>query len=207
MKPDLSLIPEPDRSTEARKPLTGKQRAELALAGAAAFVDYDGEAGTFIWRERGREAFSSLCAWRSWNAKFAGKPAFTSTNAEGYAVGRIWGVRVKAHRLAWFLTHGRWPEFIDHIDGDRANNRVANLREVTRAENTRNAFMRKDNTSGHAGVHLHKASGKWRAHIHSHGRYVHLGLFDRFEDAVAARQSALPEHGFSDRHGEARNAA
>lgn len=181
---------------EPRRPLARREVMRL--------VEYCPETGVFTWKPRAREDCPSFCAWRSWNAKHAGKPAFTMRNAQGYLVGRIMGHRLKAHTVAWLIVTGKNPPLLDHIDGDRSNNRFANLREATRAENSRNAFMRKDNTSGYAGVHLHRKTGKWRAHIHANGQLIHLGLFEKIEAAAAARQSALIAYGFSERHGERR---
>lgn len=90
-----------------------------------------------------------------------------------------------AHRLAWFYVHGVWPmNFIDHIDRDRQNNRIENLRDVTRAENRHNTGLQKNNTSGYAGVGRH--GNKWRADLRIFGKRLHLGLFKTPEQASGA---------------------
>jgi hypothetical protein len=105
----------------------------------------------------------------------------------------IWiGKAHKAHRLAWFYVHGRWPiACIDHIDGNRANNRIANLREATHADNAQNIRRAYSNniSSGLLGVYWH-AAGKWQAKITVNGRAKSLGLYDTRECAQVAYISA-----------------
>ena len=101
----------------------------------------------------------------------------------------IWidGVSYLAHRLAWLYVHGCWPEDqIDHINCNRSDNRIENLRESTQAQNTRNARIAKNNTSGYKGVSRHPNTTKWRARITYLRVEYHLGLFDTAEEAYAA---------------------
>lgn len=99
----------------------------------------------------------------------------------------------KAHRLAWLHVHGQWPAAqLDHKNGDRSDNRIANLRECSKAENSRNVKPR--SASGVVGVHPHGA--RWRSQIRVAGRNKHLGLFDSINAAAAARRAAeLSHHG------------
>lgn len=91
-------------------------------------------------------------------------------------------------RLHTFLTD--WP-FVDHINGNGLDNRRTNLRPATRAQNSANAHMGRNNTSGYKGVSLHKASGLWRAYIGGGGRTrVELGLFTTPEEAALAYDEA-----------------
>lgn len=99
----------------------------------------------------------------------------------------------RAHRLAWLFMTGAFPEKgmdIDHIDGDRANNRWSNLRLASRSQNNMNTRHVRSHTSDHRGVSWRKGRGKWHARIHVNKKVVILGDFDRIEDAVAARQQA-----------------
>lgn len=106
----------------------------------------------------------------------------------GYRQIRCFGAARYSHRIAFALAHGRWPKAtIDHINGNRKDNRLANLREASRSENQCNRGRQKNNTSGVAGVHYHRASGKWQAYIAKAGRQKHLGLFPTREEAAAAR--------------------
>lgn len=95
-----------------------------------------------------------------------------------------------AHRLAWLYVHGNWPkEQIDHINRDRADNRIANLREVTIKQNQRNLSKASNNTSGHPGVHWRSDRAKWWALIESEGQKHYLGCYNTIEEAIAARKA------------------
>jgi hypothetical protein len=127
--------------------------------------------------------------------------AFTSKDTHGYHRGTINGKALSAHRAIWALVHGEWPpEQIDHINGQRDDNRLINLRCVTHSENHKNRARASNNTSGRTGVRLQKQTGNWEARIKIHGHYLHLGTFKRFEDAVVAREAAEIEHGFHPNH-------
>jgi len=94
-----------------------------------------------------------------------------------------------AHRLAWALHNGEWPsKQIDHIDGDRANNRISNLREATQSQQIMNSKLRSDNTSGIKGVQQRKYG--WTAYIAVDGKSTYLGHFDTKAKAIAARAEA-----------------
>jgi hypothetical protein len=94
---------------------------------------------------------------------------------------------------------------VDHIDHNRANNRLENLRVVTHQRNAQNISMPADNISGVIGVGWSKASSKHIAYITIGGRRFHLGVFAEFEDAVAARKQAEIKHGFCENHGNGRH--
>lgn len=126
-----------------------------------------------------------------------------SVNGQGYLVVRIAGKKYYAHRLAFLYVTGEWPpETVDHIDGDPSNNSWGNLRLVSHAENHKNQKRHSNNTSGVAGVHWHKASGKWQAYIRVNGKQKHLGSFDDKAAAVLVRLAAEIEHGYHPNHGK-----
>lgn len=107
-----------------------------------------------------------------------------------------------AHRVAWAITHGRWPNGeIDHINHERSDNRLVNLREVTASSNQKNASMRRDNTSGITGVYRQTLSNNWRVLIRSKGKQYYLGTFADWFDAVCARKAAEYRLGFHPNHG------
>lgn len=143
-------------------------------------LEYDPETGKLSWRvKRGR------CA--------AGSEAGT-IGSYGYREIAVDGKKLKAHRIAWYLTYGQWPDDeIDHIDRNRANNALKNLRLASLQQNRWNTGQRKDSRSPFKGVVYEKRTGKWIAHIKVNGRYKHLGTFLTAEDAAAAYQTAASE--------------
>ena len=109
---------------------------------------------------------------------------------------------IQAHRIVWLIAYGSLPGGeIDHINGVRDDNRLSNLRDVSRKDNQMNLRVAKSNKSGVTGVVTHKGTGKWQASIQVSGKCIYLGLFDDFSDAVLARTSAQKEHGFHENHG------
>ena len=122
--------------------------------------------------------------------------------SDGYLQGKINNNGYLGHRVAWLLYYGEWPEsFIDHEDGDKSSLDPSNLQLVSQAMNCRNAKMHRNNSSGHTGVI--RRGNKWRAYIIGYnGVLVHLGTFANEEKAIAARQKAEVEYGFTERHGK-----
>ena len=105
----------------------------------------------------------------------------------GYRVIRVFGRRYYAHRLAWLYVYGKWPDNqIDHINGNKDDNRITNLRNASSCQNNQNSRINKSNSSGFKGVSWNKKSKKWRAYCGAFGRQVHIGLFDDINDAAAA---------------------
>ena len=125
---------------------------------ARLLLRYEPETGQLFWKARPR-AFGPAGAAK------AGAAAFDCPTVYGYLQGGICGGVVVAHRVIWAIVHGLWPNQIDHINGDRADNRLANLREVDDAENRKNTALRADNKSGHHGVRWSEKLGRWRAEI------------------------------------------
>ena len=163
-------------------------------------LDYSPESGKFTWKTRPDEHFISPDRARSWNTKFAGKVA-GSTDGRGYREIKINDRHLKAHRIAWILMNGVAPDQIDHINGNRSDNRISNLRNVTKAENDRNRATSSANTSGVMGVSWRKSASKWQAQIKIDRRTIHLGYFDDFHIAVATRKRAERDYGFHRNHG------
>jgi len=110
------------------------------------------------------------------------KPA-GGINKQGYFCIQLGKKMYLNHRLIFLMHYGYLPEFIDHIDGNRLNNNIENLRASTRAENNRNAKLRKDNTSGVKGVNWHSQANKWQVMLMVNKKHKNYGLFDSLDDA------------------------
>jgi len=121
-------------------------------------------------------------------------------NLYGYRQICINGRLCLTARVIWFFVKGEWPANIDHINHDRSDNRLINLRSVTKAENNRNMSKRSDNTSGVTGVYWNKQRNKWVAHIQVGGKNNHLGYFTNLADAATARAAAKVEYGYHPNH-------
>ncbi len=169
-------------------------------------LDYNPATGKFTWLTRPVEQFASAQAANSCNSRTAGKEAFTAfAETHGY-VGRIGGQQYVAHRIAFYMGTGQRPEGeIDHINGDRRDNRLANLRSVSHAINARNRARNRNSKHPAHGVY-HRGS-RWVAQIKVDGRPLTIGSFLTCEEAMAARVGAErvldfhPNHGRKPRNG------
>lgn len=158
---------------------------------------YEAETGKLFWLPRD----TGTRGGRYFNTRYAGKEALTGPT-KGYLAGSIRDKPAKAHRVAWAIHFGEWPNgMIDHINQDRADNRITNLRVVGHIENGRNAKRHRTNTSGVTGVGWVKNKCRWRAMIKVGGHNHYIGMFLNFEDAVEARRAAEAEYGFHENHG------
>lgn len=173
-------------------------RADITPELCRQLLRYEPETGKLFWKPRPLSAFPCERTGKTWNTRFADKQAFTATS-RGYHIGTIEYIMVKAHRVAWAIYYGEWPEVIDHINGDPADNRIANLRSISQGENLTNLARRSDNKSGVTGVY--QFGDRWAAEVKRGGKKTWLGYFDTFEDACAARQQAQADHGFHENHG------
>ena len=169
-------------------------RADITPELCRQLLRYEPETGKFYWLPRPNNP--------QWTGRHAGKEALTFVDGHGYRMGRLLNVSVAAHRIAWAISHGAVPAGdIDHINGDRTDNRIANLRAVDRLTNTRNAGVKTNNTSGHIGVTWAATRRKWAAQIGIRGKVIPLGRFERYDDAVLARENAERRYGFHENHG------
>lgn len=124
----------------------------------------------------------NLLRKKSVGGSLAGSVAGTKTD-NGYINVSVKGRLYRAHRLVWLICKGNWPHGdIDHIDGNRSNNKIENLRQTTRSENMQNQrFPRGNNKNGLLGISSNK--GRWMARINVNGKQIYLGTFDSPEIA------------------------
>ncbi len=148
---------------------------ELTVERLKELVNYDPDTGLFQWaiaRRKCRKGAVAGCVMK-----------------HGYVGIRIDNFLYTSHRLAWFYAYGVWPaDQIDHINNDRADNRLVNLREATNIANSHNRKKSTRNTSGFTGVR--RENSKWQASIKINYKTVRIGLFNTPEEASAAYQEA-----------------
>lgn len=166
-------------------------------------LDYDRETGFLFWKARPESLFSRERLCRSWNARWAGKRALSATDSLGYFRGPIFGRNFRAHRVAWAIETGEWPAQIDHINGDRSDNRFCNLRASSPAENAKNKRLNSNNSSGVLGVSWSVRDRRWVAQVMAGGKRINLGGFPSIKEAAAARAAASVKFGFHENHGRA----
>lgn len=130
---------------------------------------YDEQTGKLFWRRRV-------------NARAGPAAEAGYLKPDGYRVIKIAGKGYYAHRLVWHLTHGVWPKEIDHINGNRDDNRIENLREAT-GKNNQNRNKACNNTSGITGVMFNRKRSKWYSACYSGGKLNFLGYFSSPEAA------------------------
>ncbi len=166
-------IPRNTSRTKVSNPITQEELKKV--------ISYDKMLGTFKWAEdRGNNAVLGCSAGM--------------ITAAGYLYIKIGGKQYMAHRLAWLYEYGTWPEFmIDHINRDKLDNRINNLRDVPRSLNALNSEIRSDNTSGYKGIT--KSGKSWSARISIDGVNTILGYFNTIEEALLARVSKEKELG------------
>ncbi|EKN5985633.1 HNH endonuclease [Yersinia enterocolitica] len=125
------------------------------------------------------------------------------SNGKGYLQVTLSRKPYRVHRIIWEMHNGPIPEGmqIDHIDHNRVNNRLNNLRVVTNKQNNQNRTRPSNNTSGTIGVYWNKFSRKWHSIIVVDGKEKSIGYFDDINNAVAARKQAERDRGFHPNHG------
>ena len=142
-------------------------------------LDYEPDTGIFCWRIQPSRSVKA--------GAVAG-----SVNGDGYRYITVNRKAFAAHRLAWLYTHGVWPDHqIDHINGYKTDNRIANLRDVSGTVNMQNQTRSpKNSTSGYRGVRWDKRDKRWRATIKVNRKCHHIGYFKTAEEAHAAYLAA-----------------
>lgn len=158
---------------------------ELTQKELKRLLNYDPETGFFWWKVRPS------------NNIYVGDRAGHVQETKGYRNIHIKGKLYKAHRLAWLYCYGAFPEGnLDHINRDRDDNRISNLRVAPGSLNNYNSGISRNNTSGVKGVSYNKGAGKWEAGAGSRPR-IYLGIFSSKEDAIKARKAWEIKNGLS----------
>lgn len=174
---------------------------ELPIEYIKEALEYFPDTGELKWKARPKSHFRTESGWKSANARYTGKKT-GSPNTYGYLQVGIDGRLYLAHRLAWAIQNGAWPNGeIDHISGVRSDNRMLNLRVVNTQDNCKNKRIYSANTSGVIGVSWYKSRQKWRAKINVGGKVKHVGYFATIEQAETARKKAEEENQYHLNHG------
>lgn len=137
-----------------------------------------------------------------WSGCNQNREAFRS-ESKGYLLANYKGKMLRAHRVAWLLHYGEWPQgHIDHVNGDGKDNRLANLRVVDHRENAKNTKVRVDNKTGVPGVSWRSDTEKWVVRIHTGITYKSMGSFVCLGQAIRSRREAEKMYGYHPNHGK-----
>ena len=168
----------------------------ITQARAREMFDYDPDTGVFVRRISVARRKKALAG------QIAG-----SLSANGYLRVMIDGKSILLHRLAFIYMGCQPPKCVDHINGDRTDNRWANLRAADHVINGRNTKRPITNTSGFIGVSWDRFTGKWVSQMRIGDERLFFGRFEHIEDAIAARKQAEKKYGFHKNHGREGRAA
>lgn len=168
---------------------------DIPVTDVMEILRYDSISGRLTWCFRDRRLFKTERQFKTWNARFSGRDALSSLSQRGYLHGKIFGLACKAHHAAWAIYHGNWPDGeVDHIDRDKANNSIDNLRIVDRSQNCMNRSGHKDSTSKYKGVSYKKSIGKWTSQIQHNKQSIHLGYYNNELDAAEAYDNSMVKY-------------
>ena len=164
-------------------------------------IEYDAQTGVVTWKRRDRHWFKSDLSMRKWNTRNSGMVA-GSLKPGGYIYISILKTHILAHRAIWLLVYGVLPDLqVDHINGNKDDNRLCNLRMVTAEENRRNMRLMATNKTGFSCVTYSAKYSKYIATISDKNKPIHLGTFEKKEDAIRARKDAEEKYGYHENHG------
>tara|TARA_R100000951_G_scaffold65450_1_gene55245 strand:+ start:385 stop:927 length:543 start_codon:yes stop_codon:yes gene_type:complete len=167
---------------------------------AKELIKYDPETGDLFWLPRNETHIKRPSSLKTWNTRYSNKK-ITTVDSKGYLFCSIFGKQYRAHRIAWLIYYGEWPNIIDHINGIRTDNRIVNMRSVNVHENSLNRGINSKNKSGVFGVYFNTKKSLWCAQMKFNGNTYHLGSSKDFFEAVCLRKSEERKLGFSLTHG------
>jgi hypothetical protein len=158
-------------------------------------LDYNPDTGEFLWKERSakwwKDGYRTAEGYAAnFNSRYAGKPAFTAKHKNGSRQAVLFQSHVLAHQVAWKMHFGEEPDQIVHFDGDKSNNRIANLRSVTTSRTRQHDKLPSDNKSGVKGVFWCSRDNMWRAEIGINGKAKYLGRYRDLGEAARVRKLA-----------------
>lgn len=161
----------------------------------------DFELGILTWNVRPLSHFVDERSMKIWNTRFSKTQAGSITRSTGYFSVCIFKSNFLIHRIIWKINYNEEPTFIDHIDTNKLNNAISNLRAATGSNNQCNRTNQKNNTSGVKGVYWSNYCNRWIAQIWINRQHI-TRQFVNFEDAVTCRhQLAEQLHGEFVNHG------
>jgi hypothetical protein len=144
-------------------------------------LNYDPNTGIFTWKQK------------TSNRIKVGAIAGNLHNC-GYIELKVKGNRILAHRLAWLYEHGKLPSLIDHINGDKKDNRICNLRQASFAENAYNSKIRVDNKSGIRCVCWDNKRQSWGVRIKLEGKLKYFGNYKDLNEAAKIAEKYRKEY-------------
>jgi hypothetical protein len=165
-------------------------------------IEPDFDTGWLVWKPRGPEWFANAykspaaSQARRFNDRYAHQEALDCLGHQGYLTGTLLGNYFAAHRVIWALHTGEFVEQIDHINRNRTQNYIDNLRDGAGLVNARNHTRQKNGASGHVGVHWCKLKNMWIVQIGVNNAQVYGGAFPTYGEAVASRLALETKYGY-----------
>ena len=170
-----------------------KMRIEITQGDLKKHLNYNPNTGIFTWIKRRKKA----------NSIKIGAIAGTINNTGYISIGAgKESKKILAHRLAFLYVDGVMPEYVDHINHIRTDNKWNNLRASSYSINSKNRLLQKTNTSGASGVYFYKKINKWCVEIGFNNKSIYLGSYKNKETAVTIRKAAEGWYGYHKNHGE-----